>query len=293
MKRSDRLIQTVICLLCGNILLISSVYATIPLVKTEYEKRVDSAATDVIVKELDALLTGERDFKQSRYLVQTVGRRSLREYVSKLKEIAEVTSKRENQEKVSFDALYAISLLQDSREYLIENARGHLTNKWLAYYSIWILAAEPDEEVLNELRKIKLESKDNHIQGAVSTAEYVFSLAQKYATTSALDRKLDTLLKELGSGYNPFGGDENEPTENLNPEAEWAKGEILQLSKQHPAEVANKLDSVEQIEGRTAKHLMGLRRYFLRFVTDETRSVCEKLEKARSATATEEKKTDR
>jgi hypothetical protein len=278
MRRHDGLIQTLRCSLFASILLVSIAYAN-EGGQEEYATMINRATTDVLGNELDALLRGERDFERSRCLVQTVGRRSLREHFAKLRSIAEATAKRDDQAKIAFDALHAISMLDESRQYLLQNAQEHQTNKFLAYYSILILAAEPREDVMGQLRRVREESKDNQIQGALSIAEHMFALSQKYVKTSALDGKMHLLFEALRTGWNPIRVEENEPTGNLNPEAVWAKKEILQLSRKYPAEVAGKLDALEQFDELTRESLLDYRRYVLRFVAEEARAKYEDMEK--------------
>ncbi len=260
-------------------LLLSTAWASQRVVP-EFNRMLDRASNEVVAEKLDAVLRGELDLMSARYVVQVAGSRGLRDQVPKLKLIAEAEAGREHRQSVVCDALHAIAKLEPSQDYLLANARDPASRKYLAYYSILLLAAQADDAILLQLRKIKAESKDDDVKGAVARAEYVSFWSKRYADMASLDDKLEFLTGRLRGGWDISGVVVSEPNGSRAPEVVWAKRQMLELSRTSPALVAAKLYAMAPSKESPILGAASFMEYVLRFVTEETRAEYKKLTEA-------------
>ena len=194
---------------------------------------------------LRRIVAGEVDNPAAREAVVQAGLSADQTRVPLLKEIAQATSTDRNR-KVTFDALYSLWQLGESREYFRENARAHQRNKWLAYYSILVLGSDPDDEkTIEVLIEIKAASTDNQIRGAIAEAERVRFLAGEYGQQQTPQQKSSFLLAHFRSYWNPVSLGESEIGTPANPLAIWSQKKLFELSHESPEVVAQAVFEID------------------------------------------------
>jgi len=229
-------------------------------------------------------LTEGREWSIARDLVQSAGCVGDRRFVPQLKEIARRESLKPNREMLTFDALYALWLLGEPREYFLENVRSHRGSKYLAYYSLYMLAYEPDEKMVDELNSIGRETTDELI-GNFINGGMVFSalgLADDYAKLKTPEEKVEYLLDNFGGGWGPTGGMDNDPNSSHDPAAVWARRTLFRLSREAPEVVAQAVAGID-ISGHDGAqdYLRDFQECVVHFICAEARTILERLERER------------
>ena len=183
---------------------------------------------------------GMEPYEEARSYVQKAGQAQDRQFIGPLKGIVGQFSKADRN-VIVFDALHAQADLGERADYFLQLARNHAADKMAAYYAILILAREPNDGHLPALNRIREESTDNHVRGAVDIARFVAYQDQQLQKLDTVEEKTDFLIEHLRNGWNPIEIDEYGPRGNLGSLAVWSQNRLRALSQAHPAPVAQKV----------------------------------------------------
>jgi hypothetical protein len=219
---------------------------------------------------LQQFLEGKLGDDEARVLVEKAGLSADSQFAPLLKAIALFTSTERNR-RITFDALHALSRLGESKDYFLQNARNHQQNKWLAYYSILILAREPnDTEAADALNEIKASSADNQIRGAIASAERVRFLVTEYARLETPEQKCTFLLSHFRGAWNPITLGESELDSAMDPLTSWSQRHLFKLSQENPEVVARAVSEIDLFNDFSDERLtQSYRIYVGRFIAPE------------------------
>jgi len=238
-------------------------------------------------KEIEARLrqalagkSGELEVQQA--IVQA-GLSGNRRFAALLKRVAEETA-RANGRKVTYDALRSLEQIGEPPAYFLTNAHNHQGNKWLAYYSILILAHSPaDAPTRSALDAIKTQTADNQIRGAIAEAERLRALAAEYQQLDTVQARIAYILSHFRGGWNPISFGQTELGSATDPLAVWSQQELRRLSQTNPdlvAESVARIDLSEQYADESISR--SYREYIAQFLTAEAAQRLQELEAQRS-----------
>lgn len=195
---------------------------------------------------LEEIVNGKVDVGEAISCVKQAGKTKNKKYISSLREIAEVYSKKRH--IVTFFALYNLREVGESQDYFLAKAKNHKLDKKLAYYSIAILAYDPTEVIVNTLKQIsediKLEkySPDNgSIQEAIRRVNNVYYYAKKLEDIKGFKTRVELLLDIVGSSgcgsRSDFSSNFNYGP-NTDPLAIWSQQKLYLFSMENSELVA-------------------------------------------------------
>lgn len=243
-------------------------------------ERAGGLSIQAMSVKLSEVSNGSLTFEESRQFVQAAGHSGNREHSTILKEIAAVHSLKKHT-KVAFDALFSLWELGEPQSYFLENAKSFKSNPELAAYSIMILANSPTQEVTENIPNEQEVIGDNRVSGALSQYRYVYRILKEYRGLPDIAKKVSILEQCILTGWSPMGIiEEYEPTGNRKPLAVWAQAELLMLSKQEPAAVAQKTLGLRPYSDAKDWQSEHYRAYFMRFIGEEAKTKYEELRKA-------------
>jgi len=158
------------------------------------------------------------------------------EYVEELKRI--VSHDNLQNQKIHFYAMHALWAMGEDSEYFLDKAKSK--DRMLAYYAIWILARNPDDKVIEDLRQIRASKpgEDTVVIGAIDTAIHIAFRTKIYKRLESIEDKVAFLLHALLRGNSPFGFAEGDDSAHLHPRAVWAQTNLKSISNSQPDEVA-------------------------------------------------------
>jgi hypothetical protein len=255
---------------------------------------LSSTSAEELGKKLDAVIDGSLGFHESRVLLHSVGRGGRREQMPKLKVIAETQWGPERRE-LDFYALYSLMLLGEPTEYFLAKGEAFRANFWLAYYSMYVLAYEPTQEIVDRLSAIyDASGRQGMVQNPLGMARYVLDTSQHYAQLTDLEGRFAYLIPHVVTSWRPGGVEYYDHQFGAaRPPSVWAKKELLKLSQQSPAAVAAQLRAYTRIKRspktedyfvrrgpEVAQWNEDCRQYILEYVSAETRTEYERLRKA-------------
>ncbi len=178
--------------------------------------------------------------------------------------------------KVSFYALHALWTSGESTDYFLKNLDAGKENKWLVYNSILILARNPDQKVLDRIKRMT-PHEDVHIQGAISAVGAVRTLIDEYDRLREPEERIDFVLQRAGSTWNALSGANSDPIDERHPHPFWARRELTALCKTQGALVAQRLRLLPtDRRSPDPQDWQEIRDYTAQFLTPEVRREYEK-----------------
>ncbi len=208
-------------------------------------RKMNTVSNQEIETKLRQALAGQADDLPVRQAIVQAGLSGNRPFAALLKRIAEETA-RESRRKVTYDALHSLWQLGEPVAYFAANARAHMRHKWLAYYSILILARYPDEaQAQAALNAVRSESADNQIRGAVAEVDRLWALTADYRQLDTVQARLDFVLSHFRSGWNPISLGQTELGSVADPLAVWTQQELRRLAQSHPDLVAERVAAID------------------------------------------------
>ncbi|MBK8985289.1 MAG: hypothetical protein IPM39_04285 [Chloroflexi bacterium] len=241
------------------------------------------ASSKQIETKLRQALEGKSGELEVQQAIVQAGLSGSRRFAALLKRIAEETA-HEDRRKVTYDALRSLEQLGEPPAYFQANARAHEANKWLAYYSILILAHSPnDAPTRAALDAIKTQTADNQIRGAIAEAERLRALAAEYQQLHTAQAQIEYILSHFRGGWNPISFGQTELGSATDPLAVWSQQELRQLSQAHPdlaAECVARIDLSEQYAAASISR--SYRDYIAQFLATEAVQRLQELEAQRA-----------
>lgn len=210
--------------------------------------KMNTVSNQEIETKLRQALAGQADDLAVRQAIVQAGLSGNRRFAALLKRIAEETA-RESRRKVTYDALRSLEQIGEPPTYFLTNAHNHQGNKWLAYYSILILAHSPaDAPTRMALDTIKTQTADNQIRGAIAEAERLRALAAEYQQLDTVQARIAYVLNHFRSGWNPISFGQTELGSATDPLAVWSQQELWRLSQTDPDLVAESVAGIDLSE---------------------------------------------
>jgi hypothetical protein len=198
-----------------------------------------------IETQLRHALAGQGDDLVVRQAIVQAGLSGNRPFAAQLKRIAEETA-HESRRQVTYDALHSLWQLGEPAAYYAANARAHTRHKWLAYYSILILARYPDDaQAQAALDAVRGESADNQIRGAIAEVDRLQALTAVYQQLDTPQARIDFVLSHFRSGWNPISLGQTELGSVADPLAVWTQQELRRLAQSHPDLVAERVAAID------------------------------------------------
>jgi hypothetical protein len=155
-----------------------------------------------------------------------------------LRRVAEASSSTGNR-RVTFDALDGLEKVGDERSYLLDAARGHAQNKWLAYHAIIVLGRDAtDTEIWDALSALRSEISDGELLGAIALAERVRYVEEQYSTQPEAADRLRYVLDTFRTDWDPITLTSGEIDRGTDPQAVWSQRKLRDLSTQIPEAAA-------------------------------------------------------
>jgi hypothetical protein len=200
-----------------------------------------------IAAALDSVQACALPTRSAQRAVRRAGESGDRAYVPQLKQIA--TQFTTISRSISFNALHALYLLDEPESYFLDNARQYASDEWLARYSVWVIARDPDSTTYFQTLEPLWETSNNGgLQTAINEYRQMLDLEARLAAipdTLSLETKLKIRMGFSEDGYNfrwvePLGGvpvDEGSSKTYLRPEAVWGRNGLRDLAEQHPQQV--------------------------------------------------------
>jgi hypothetical protein len=207
-----------------------------------------------ITAALDSVLACALPRPDAELVARRAGESGDRAYVPQLKEIAMqfTTISR----SISFNALHALYLLGEPESYFLDNAKQYASDEWLARYSVWVLARDPDSTTYFQvLEPLWERSRNGHLQTAINEYGNILDFEARFDSapdTISLDFQLMGLTGVVGDGYNfrwvePGGGYpvlEGSSKSYLHPMVVWGRNRLQALAEQHPQQVLAFIDEL-------------------------------------------------
>jgi hypothetical protein len=185
-----------------------------------------------------------------------------------LRRVAEESASTGNH-RATFDALAELRVGGEPNEYFLDAARRHTEDKWLAYHAIVVLGPEAtDDEIWDVLRKIRSETSDAELLGAIALAERVRYLEDTYAGLASLDERLGYVLNTFRTEWNPITLAGGQVDQGTDPQAIWSQRKLRELSEQDPAAVAAGVAGAQR-EGLSEAQAWAYRRFLSQFLAPE------------------------
>jgi hypothetical protein len=203
---------------------------------------------------LDSVVACALPRPDAELVARRAGESGDRAYVPQLKQIA--TQFTTISRSISFNALHALYLLDEPESYFLQNAQQYVRDEWLARYSVWVIARDPDSttyfQTLEPLWEI---SNNGRLQGAINEYGNILDFEARFDSapdTISLDFQLMGLTGVVGDGYNfrwvePGGVvavDKGSSKTYLHPMVVWGRNRLQALAEQHPQQMVAFIDEL-------------------------------------------------
>jgi hypothetical protein len=191
------------------------------------------------VEPIEAYLAGADLDADVRSSVQQLSEAGGPDTAALLRRVAELSSTTGNR-RVTFDALDGLDKVGDQRSYLLDAARGHAQNKWLAYHAIIVLGRDATyADVWDALSALRSEISDAELLGALALAERVRYLEEQYSSRPEPADRLRFVLDTFRTEWNPITQAGGEIDRGTDPQAVWSQRKLRELSAENPEGTAD------------------------------------------------------
>jgi hypothetical protein len=184
-----------------------------------------------------------------------------------LRRLAEDTATSGNR-RATFDALHELRGRGEPPDYLLDAARHHADDKWLAYHAIIVLGPDAtDDSVWAVLRQVRDETSDAELLGAVALADRVRYLENTYGELTEPAEQIRYVLDTFRTEWNPISQSGGQVDRGTDPQAIWSQRKLHDLSEQHPEQTATAVATANR-EGLDETSTSNYRRFLASFMAE-------------------------